>query len=121
MEDPEGQESNEEDSSKEDGWITPRNIEQIQQSTCWGSEPAKVQVGCVTTDFAMQASRRSVKPASPLFISVGPRRALAPPDLPFPCLPQNVLLQMGLHVLAFSGLLIRQARSYILRCHGCFR
>ncbi|KAL7979665.1 hypothetical protein Chor_004823, partial [Crotalus horridus] len=74
-EDPEGQESSE-DSSKEDGWITPRNIEQIQQSTCWGSEPAKVQ---------------------------------------------NVLLQMGLHVLAFNGLLIRQARSYILRCHGCFR
>lgn len=28
---------------------------------------------------------------------------------------------MGLHVLAFNGLLIRQARSYILRCHGCFR
>uniref|UniRef100_J3SD17 RNA-binding protein NOB1 n=1 Tax=Crotalus adamanteus TaxID=8729 RepID=J3SD17_CROAD len=86
-EDPEGQQSSEEDSSKEDGWITPRNIEQIQQSTCWGSEPAKVQVGCVTTDFAMQ----------------------------------NILLQMGLHVLAFNGLLIRQARSYILRCHGCFR
>ncbi|XP_053461254.1 RNA-binding protein NOB1 isoform X2 [Nycticebus coucang] len=34
---------------------------------------------------------------------------------------QNVLLQMGLHVLAVSGLLIREARSYILRCHGCFR
>ncbi|KAM3828611.1 RNA-binding protein NOB1 isoform 6-T6 [Vipera latastei] len=84
--DPEGQESSEE-SSKEDGWITPRNIEQIQQSTCWGSQPAKVQVGCITTDFAMQ----------------------------------NVLLQMGLHVLAFNGLLIQQARSYILRCHGCFR
>lgn len=84
--DPEGQESSEE-STKEDGWITPRNIEQIQQSTCWGSQPAKVQVGCVTTDFAMQASRRSVKPASPLFIPVGPCRDLAPPDLPFSCLP----------------------------------
>nr|XP_035926715.1 RNA-binding protein NOB1 isoform X2 [Halichoerus grypus] len=34
---------------------------------------------------------------------------------------QNVLLQMGLHVLAVNGLLIREARSYILRCHGCFR
>ncbi|XP_045438691.1 RNA-binding protein NOB1 isoform X2 [Pipistrellus kuhlii] len=34
---------------------------------------------------------------------------------------QNVLLQMGLHVLAVSGMLIREARSYVLRCHGCFR
>uniref|UniRef100_A0A8C6XWD7 RNA-binding protein NOB1 n=1 Tax=Naja naja TaxID=35670 RepID=A0A8C6XWD7_NAJNA len=81
-EDPEGQESGE-----EEGWITPRNIEQMQQSPCWGSEPAQVQVGCITTDFAMQ----------------------------------NVLLQMGLHVLAFNGLLIQHARSYILHCHGCFR
>nr|XP_012598121.1 RNA-binding protein NOB1 [Microcebus murinus] len=28
---------------------------------------------------------------------------------------------MGLHVLAVNGMLIREARSYILRCHGCFR
>uniref|UniRef100_A0A8C8RZE9 RNA-binding protein NOB1 n=1 Tax=Pelusios castaneus TaxID=367368 RepID=A0A8C8RZE9_9SAUR len=34
---------------------------------------------------------------------------------------QNVLLQMGLHVLAMNGMLIQQARSYILRCHGCFK
>ncbi|XP_023380402.1 RNA-binding protein NOB1 isoform X7 [Pteropus medius] len=33
----------------------------------------------------------------------------------------NVLLQMGLHVLAVNGMLIREARSYILRCHGCFK
>ncbi|XP_028930939.1 RNA-binding protein NOB1 [Ornithorhynchus anatinus] len=34
---------------------------------------------------------------------------------------QNVLLQLGLHVLAVNGMLIREARSYILRCHGCFK
>ncbi|OWK16421.1 NOB1 [Cervus elaphus hippelaphus] len=34
---------------------------------------------------------------------------------------QNVLLQMGLHVLAMNGMLIREARSYILRCQGCFK
>ncbi|XP_006878941.1 PREDICTED: RNA-binding protein NOB1 [Elephantulus edwardii] len=34
---------------------------------------------------------------------------------------QNVLLQMGLHVLAVDGMLIQEARSYILRCHGCFK
>lgn len=28
---------------------------------------------------------------------------------------------MGLHVLAVNGMLVREARSYILRCHGCFK
>ncbi|XP_030060527.1 RNA-binding protein NOB1 [Microcaecilia unicolor] len=34
---------------------------------------------------------------------------------------QNVLLQMGLHVLGVNGMQIRQTRNYVLRCHGCFR
>ncbi|KAM4833792.1 RNA-binding protein NOB1 [Thomomys bottae] len=34
---------------------------------------------------------------------------------------QNVLLQMGLPVLGLTGLMIREARSYVLRCHGCFK
>ncbi|NXM76383.1 NOB1 protein, partial [Serilophus lunatus] len=78
----------EEEESDEEGWITPSNLKQAQQDTghC-DTAPVGVQVGCVTTDFAMQ----------------------------------NVLLQLGLHVLAVNGMLIRQARSYILRCHGCFR
>ncbi|NXF34841.1 NOB1 protein, partial [Nyctibius bracteatus] len=82
------EEEEEEEESDDEGWITPSNLKQAQQDTghC-DTAPVGVQVGCVTTDFAMQ----------------------------------NVLLQMGLHVLAVNGMLIRQARSYILRCHGCFR
>ncbi|XP_075571544.1 RNA-binding protein NOB1 [Pelecanus crispus] len=82
------EEEEEEEESDDEGWITPSNLKQVQQDTghC-DTAPVSVQVGCVTTDFAMQ----------------------------------NVLLQMGLHVLAVNGMLIRQARSYILRCHGCFR
>ncbi|NXG16035.1 NOB1 protein, partial [Grallaria varia] len=83
-----GEEEEDEEDSDEEGWITPSNLKQAQQDMghC-DTAPAEVQVGCVTTDFAMQ----------------------------------NVLLQMGLPVLAVNGMLIRQARSYILRCHGCFR
>ncbi|NWW76175.1 NOB1 protein, partial [Climacteris rufus] len=83
-----GGEEEEDEESDDEGWITPSNLKQAQQDTghC-DTAPVGVQVGCVTTDFAMQ----------------------------------NVLLQMGLHVLAVNGMLIRQARSYILRCHGCFR
>ncbi|NXE95109.1 NOB1 protein, partial [Menura novaehollandiae] len=81
-------EEEEDEESDDEGWITPSNLKQAQQDTghC-DTAPVGVQVGCVTTDFAMQ----------------------------------NVLLQLGLHVLAVNGMLIRQARSYILRCHGCFR
>ncbi|NXC84145.1 NOB1 protein, partial [Cercotrichas coryphoeus] len=84
----EEEEEEEDEESDDEGWITPSNLKQAQQDTghC-DTAPIGVQVGCVTTDFAMQ----------------------------------NVLLQMGLHVLAVNGMLIRQARSYILRCHGCFR
>ncbi|XP_041078313.1 RNA-binding protein NOB1-like [Polyodon spathula] len=69
------------------GWITPSNIKQIQQDMGCCETPSKMQVGCLTTDFAMQ----------------------------------NVLIQIGLHVLSVSGMLITEARSYILRCHACFR
>nr|XP_057944389.1 RNA-binding protein NOB1 isoform X2 [Doryrhamphus excisus] len=34
---------------------------------------------------------------------------------------QNVLIQMGLHVVSVNGMLIRQTRNYILRCHACFQ
>ncbi|XP_060131996.1 RNA-binding protein NOB1 isoform X3 [Zootoca vivipara] len=83
----EEEEQSGEDSNDEEGWITPSNIKQIQQGMDQADEPAGVQVGCVTTDFAMQ----------------------------------NILLQMGLHVLAVNGMLIRHTRSYVLRCHGCFK
>uniref|UniRef100_A0A493U1B2 NIN1 (RPN12) binding n=1 Tax=Anas platyrhynchos platyrhynchos TaxID=8840 RepID=A0A493U1B2_ANAPP len=84
----EEEEDEDEEESDDEGWITPSNLKQVQQDLghC-DTAPADIQVGCVTTDFAMQ----------------------------------NVLLQMGLHVLAVNGMLIRQARSHILRCHGCFK
>nr|XP_055029618.1 RNA-binding protein NOB1 [Misgurnus anguillicaudatus] len=34
---------------------------------------------------------------------------------------QNVLIQIGLHVLSVNGMLIKHTRSYILRCHACFK
>ncbi|KAM4603132.1 RNA-binding protein NOB1 [Polymixia lowei] len=50
----------------------------------------------------------------------------APADVTVGCLTtdfamQNVLIQIGLHVLSVNGMLIKQARNYILRCHACFK
>ena len=59
-----GAEDSEEESEEEDdddeGWITPRNIRQVRQSMGAPDveEEAKVTVGCLTTDFAMQVGRK---------------------------------------------------------------
>ncbi|XP_071401192.1 RNA-binding protein NOB1 isoform X2 [Centroberyx affinis] len=50
----------------------------------------------------------------------------APADVRVGCLTtdfamQNVLIQIGLHVLSVNGMLIKQARNHILRCHACFK
>ena len=34
---------------------------------------------------------------------------------------QNVLIQMGLNVISVDGLLIKQAKSYALRCYACMK
>ncbi|XP_056621865.1 RNA-binding protein NOB1 [Triplophysa dalaica] len=34
---------------------------------------------------------------------------------------QNVLIQIGLHVLSVNGMLIKHTRSYILRCFACLK
>uniref|UniRef100_A0A1A8DKU1 RNA-binding protein NOB1 n=1 Tax=Nothobranchius kadleci TaxID=1051664 RepID=A0A1A8DKU1_NOTKA len=49
-----------------------------------------------------------------------------PADVTVGCLTtdfamQNVLIQMGLHVLSVNGMVIKQTRNYILRCHACFK
>lgn len=56
------EEESEEDSDDEKDWITPSNIKQIQEDVgrC-DAPPADVQVGCVTTDFAMQVSEEGAR------------------------------------------------------------
>lgn len=34
---------------------------------------------------------------------------------------QNVLLQIGLHVMSVDGMAINQIRTYVLRCYSCFK
>lgn len=51
----EDEEDEDEEESDDEGWITPSNLKQVQQDLghC-DTAPADIQVGCVTTDFAMQ-------------------------------------------------------------------
>lgn len=93
------------------GWITPSNIGQVKMDSADWTAPADVKVGCLTTDFAMQVRRISQ------FIDEYLLPVLISCSVAF----QNVLIQIGLHVLSLNGMLIKQARNYILRCHACFK
>lgn len=106
---------NEAEEEEEDGggWITPSNIQQVKMDCADWTAPIDVTVGCLTTDFAMQVNTTPPPPLPPLSNAA----ASSSPCLSF----QNVLIQIGLHVLSVNGMVIKQARSYILRCHACFR
>jgi len=88
--DSESEEEDSEDDEDEEGWITPGNVDEMNQMMT-GSVPGDVQemckVACLTTDFAMQ----------------------------------NVLIQMGLNVMSVDGMLIKKAKSFVLRCFTCFK
>ena len=87
-------------SSSDDGegeWITPSNVG-LHKSRALDLLPQdakktgklaneKVQVGCMTADFAMQ----------------------------------NVLLHMGLSLVGVEGKRITSVKSWVLRCHACFK
>jgi len=80
------------DDDDDEGWITPKNV------------------------AALRAKRRSGQAAA---------EADQHPSV-VGCITadfamQNVLMQIGLRVLGVDGKLIRQVRSYVLRCHACFK
>ncbi|RKP25216.1 Nin one binding Zn-ribbon like-domain-containing protein [Syncephalis pseudoplumigaleata] len=34
---------------------------------------------------------------------------------------QNVLIQMGLHLMSMDGMVIRRVKTWVLRCHACYK
>ncbi|KAF3832167.1 hypothetical protein F7725_025832 [Dissostichus mawsoni] len=54
-EDEEEEDEEEEEEEGDGGWITPGNIKQVKMDSSDWTAPADVTVGCLTTDFAMQA------------------------------------------------------------------
>ena len=61
-------------------------------------------VACITTDFSMQVISHSRQS----FLLTSILHTL-----------KNVLIQLGIPVISVDGLLIRTARSYILKCRVC--
>ncbi|KAI8050970.1 Nin one binding Zn-ribbon like-domain-containing protein [Syncephalis plumigaleata] len=89
----EEKDEDEEESEEDDGeWITPDNLDKHLQrdqglNTSSNQIKRKVDVACMTADFAMQ----------------------------------NVLIQMGLHLMSMDGMVIQRVKTWVLRCHSCYK
>jgi RNA-binding protein NOB1 len=87
MEDDSDKENEDEDDDDE-GWITPSNLKEKKASLAGKvAEDSRVEVACITTDFAMQ----------------------------------NVLKQIGLNIIGANGMIIKETKTWILRCYACSR
>ncbi|KAI8919841.1 Nin one binding Zn-ribbon like-domain-containing protein [Powellomyces hirtus] len=86
------------DMGDEEGWITPTNIKQKKQSLTTTSQPA---------------NKVSAKKKVPEHIPV----ACITADFAM----QNVMLQMGLRLLSVDGVAITKVKSFVMRCHACFK
>ncbi|RWS20027.1 RNA-binding protein NOB1-like protein, partial [Leptotrombidium deliense] len=85
---------NEEDEDDEDdaGWITPSNIKEIQQKVS-------------SISLTEETSQKTIVGCITGDFSM-----------------QNVLIQIGLNVVSLSnGLIIKETKQFVLRCHACFK
>ncbi|XP_047436963.1 RNA-binding protein NOB1 [Mugil cephalus] len=104
-----GHRVSEDQSDDEDKENEPEQEEQEQEE----EEEEEDGGGWITPSNIRQVKMESADSTAPVDVVVG-------------CLTtdfamQNVLIQMGLNVLSVNGMLIKQARNHILRCHACFK
>jgi len=86
---------NNDDGSDDDddaGWITPDNIGQIK----------RVETKTANIDELVKRKKVGV--------------ACITTDYAM----QNILIQMGLHLVSADGMVIKRLRTYLLQCHACF-
>eukprot|EP00842_Homolaphlyctis_polyrhiza_P000031 jgi/Hompol1/1028/HPOL_004430-RA len=78
--------------AEDDGWITPKNIAKIKARDAYGA--------------SSDTDPKSM-----------PSVACMTTDFAM----QNVLMQMNLKVLSVDGVVVRQLKNWVMRCHACFK
>lgn len=99
------------DDSDAGEWITPSNVH-LHKSRDLGLFP----------ELPQSIPSSTTSPSS----VTSPADATQEPVMKVACLTgdfamQNVLLQMGLNVLGSGGKKVKEVRTWILRCHSCFK
>ncbi|KAJ2144045.1 20S-pre-rRNA D-site endonuclease nob1 [Coemansia sp. RSA 2440] len=74
------------------GWITPSNVKQRQAADAMGMKEARAQPTLEPMRVACVTSDFAM---------------------------QNVMLKMGINLVTPDGVLVRQLRTWVLRCHAC--
>lgn len=94
---------NSEDDEETGGeWITPHNVNKFKARDLGLSLPEESQRGSNAQPKKPRAIMKSACMTSDFAV-------------------QNVLLQMGLNLVGGEGRRIRSVRSWVLRCHACFK
>lgn len=96
------------DDDEEGEWITPENITQHKNKSL-----GLVGDDTVAEDAPKKGRRRRGRKGAPARMSV----ACMTGDFAV----QNVLLQMGLYLVGVDGLRIERVKSWVLRCHACYK
>jgi len=104
------------DDEEDDGygsWITPSNIKKhkIRDSTTSNS----IMSAPSRTNYSKSPRRQS--DVSSLTNGAGLMKAVC---MTADFAMQNVALQMGLNLVNVEGEMIKQVKTWVLRCHGCF-
>ncbi|GAA5846510.1 hypothetical protein JCM9279_006721 [Rhodotorula babjevae] len=103
-----GDVSDAESDSSAGSWITPDNVHdhQVRDLGLFESAEAQAASAHASTSRAQQPKPKTIMKA-----------AVLTGDFAM----QNVALQMGLNVLGSGGKRVREVRTWVLRCHACFK
>ena len=99
--------TDDEDDERAGEWITPDNIVQHKNKA----------LGIVTEESSVEAPKKARRRR---------RGKGTPARMSVACMTgffavQNVLLQMGLYLVSVDGARIERVKSWVLRCHACYR
>ena len=117
-------ESEDEIEDDDEGWITPGNFSKKKDQMAMINEKEltqNVDVACMTSDFAMQVRIVGLIPSGAISHIISRPGFMNNLIEVWYILFQNVLLSMGLHVASPTGQLIRETKTWILRCYACFK
>lgn len=110
--DDEGDVSDAESDSSAGSWITPDNVHDHQVRDLGLFESAEASASA--SGSAQASTSKAAAPPKPKTIM---KAAVLTGDFAM----QNVALQMGLNVLGSGGKRVREVRTWVLRCHACFK
>lgn len=107
------------DDDGEGEWITPANVE-YHKSVAFDLLPSQ------SDDFTTVSKSKRSRPRtngsrSNLDADNGVRKQVGAGCMTADFAMQNVLLQMGLNLVGVDGKKIQRVKTWVLRCHACFK